>query len=180
MKEVRAWIILTLILYVIQSSLLPFLSYRGVSANLLLLLVTSFAFLKGARTGVFMGFSAGLLQYLATGTFFGIDMISYMLIAMICGKLSGSIFKDSFFLPIFSSTITAAVHYCVWLLFILMLGYKIPIEENIRYTLPVMVAMQFLFSYPVHKLAFNIDKKYLYNKYSGTSQRRNSNNTDNN
>lgn len=166
-NESRAWILFTLALYILQSSLLPFISYRGVSANLLLLFVVSFSFLKGFHLGVFAGFCAGLLQALATGTFFGIDILSFMLIAIICGRMSDNVFKDQFLLPIATSVIAATIHYLVWAFFIKILGYNFPIEENLRYTLPAICAFQFIFSYPVHKATYLIDQKFAEQKYSG-------------
>ena len=165
LNEVHVWILFTLILYILQSSLLPFISHRGVSANLLLLLVVSFSYLKGLRLGVFMGFCAGLLQTLATGTFFGIDILSFMLIAIICGKLSDGIFKDQFLLPIATSIIAGTIHYFVWAFFIWILGYPFPLEENLKYTLPAICAFQFVFSYPIHKAVYSIDQKFLGKKY---------------
>ena len=175
LNEVHVWILFTLILYILQSSLLPFISYRGVSANLLLLLVVSFSYLKGLRLGVFMGFCAGLLQALATGTFFGIDIVSFMIIAMICGKLSDGIFKDQFFLPIATSIIAGVIHYLIWAFFIWILGYPFPLEENLKYTLPAICAFQFIFSYPVHKATYLIDQKFLGSRY--VSHRRSSTTT---
>ena len=69
MKIFAMWAILTSGLYVLQTSFLPMFSYNGVSVNLMLLMTASIAFLQGHRWGVFMGFSAGLLQDLTTGDF---------------------------------------------------------------------------------------------------------------
>ena len=172
MRELRAWILFAFALCVLQLSFLPYFSYRGASANLLLLLVTSFAFLKGARLGVFMGFCAGILQALATGSIFGIDAISFMLVAIFCGKLAGRIFKDQFFVPVASSIPIAIFHYAIWTLFILMLGYDFPIEVNIKYTMPAIIAFQLIFAYPIHQIAFNIDSKNRAAKYPSKRRKR--------
>ena len=80
MKNLMIGLAFMLLLYVGQSSLLPFIAFHGVSADLLLLLVVSVAFLRGAKVGALVGFLAGLLQDLATGTFFGVDIFAKMLI----------------------------------------------------------------------------------------------------
>ena len=49
MKNAGATALLVIILYALQTSILPLIAYHGVTADLMLLFVTSTAFLKGAR-----------------------------------------------------------------------------------------------------------------------------------
>ena len=158
MKIFAMWAILTSGLYVLQTSFLPMFSYNGVSVNLMLLLTTSMAFLQGHRWGIFMGFSTGLLQDLTIGTFFGCNIFSYMLIGLLCGKFSDHIFKEQFILPVFSSLITATMHYFIMIGFIFLLGYQLNLQWSLQYTLIPMLCYQFVFAYPIHKLVFNFNK----------------------
>ena len=159
MKVFGLWALLTAFLYVLQTSLLPIFSYNGVSTNFMLLLTVSTAFLLGARKGLFMGFAAGLLQDLTTGSFFGCSIFSYMLIGLGCGKFATHVFREQFFMPVLTSIFAAAFHYAVMLMFVFMLGYRIDIKAGIEHTLLPMVIYQFIFAYPVHKLVFNFDKR---------------------
>ena len=158
MRIFAMWAILVSGLYVLQTSFLPMFSYNGVSVNLLLLLTVSVAFLLGHRLGVFLGFSAGLLQDLSTGAFFGCDIFSYMLIGLLCGKFSDHIFKEQFILPVFASLITAAIHYFIIVSFIYMLGYQLDLKWSLQYTLVPMLCYQLAFAYPIHKLVFEFNK----------------------
>ena len=67
-------------LYVLQTSFFPLIAYHSISPDFMLLVTTSYAFLKGMEKGTLMGFATGLLTDLATGTFFGIHAFSYMLL----------------------------------------------------------------------------------------------------
>ena len=69
MKKFGAWALFTIVLYVLQSSILPLIAWHEISADLLLAAVVSVSFLLGSREGALFGFFAGLLQDLATGTF---------------------------------------------------------------------------------------------------------------
>ena len=80
MKKYGAWALFTVVLYVMQSSILPLISWHEISADLLLVAVVSVSILRGSQEGVTFGFFAGLLQDLATGTFFGVDIFSKMVI----------------------------------------------------------------------------------------------------
>ena len=159
MKVFGLWALLTAFFYVLQTSLLPIFAYNGVSTNFMLLLTVSTAFLLGSRKGVFMGFAAGLLQDLTTGSFFGCSIFSYMLIGLGCGKFATHVFKEQFFMPVLTSVFAAALHYAVMLMFMFMLGYHINIKVGIEHTLLPMICYQFLFAYPVHKTVFNFDKR---------------------
>ena len=158
MKNFAKWAVFVLVLYVLQSSLFPMVSYNGISPNFMLLLTMSVAFLLGHRYGVFMGFSAGLLQDLATGSFFGCAIFSYMLIGLLCGKFSDQIFKDEFILPIMSSFFTTLMHYFIMVIFIYLLDYHLNLQWSLQYTLIPMRCYQFVFAYPIHKLVFAFDK----------------------
>ena len=62
MTVIGLWAMLMILLYALQTSLLTFISFDGFSANLMLLLTVSIAFLRGNEYGAFFGFMAGLLQ----------------------------------------------------------------------------------------------------------------------
>ena len=159
MKTFAKWAILILILYGLQTSLLPFISYNGVSPNLMLLLTVSVAFLLGHRYGVFVGFAVGLLQDLTSGSYFGCVTFSYMLIGLLCGKFSDQIFKDQFLLPVLSSFFTSTIHYFIMVMFIFLLGYQLNLQWNLQYTFLPLLCWQFLFAYPIHKLVLEFDKR---------------------
>ena len=152
------WALLTSMLYVLQTSFMPMFSYGGISVNFMLLFTMSIAFILGHRYGVFIGFATGLLQDLSTGTYFGCDIFSFMLIGLLCGKFSDHIFKDQIFLPILASLFVTTLHYFIIAAFIFMLGYKLNLQLNLQYTLIPMICYQFVFAYPIYKLAFEFNK----------------------
>ena len=78
MKTIGLWTALLVLCYALQTSLLTYLSFDGFSANLMLLLTVSVAFLCGHEKGVCFGFMAGLLQDATTGSYFGLATFSYM------------------------------------------------------------------------------------------------------
>ncbi len=159
MKKMGMWAVATVGLYVLQSSLLPWLSYHGLSTNLMLLWVVSFAFLSGKRLGIFMGFSAGLLQDLASGTFFGCNVLIFMLLGYVCGKLSNRVFEEDFMLPIFTSAVAAVVHFFIMAALMFLLGYRLQLSASVQYTLVPMIFYQLALAYPVHRLAYELYKR---------------------
>ena len=150
MKRVALGLAFMLFLYVGQSSLLPFVAFRGVSADLLLLMVVSVAFLRGAKVGALVGFLAGLLQDLATGTFFGVDIFAKMVIGYGCGYYSRRLVKEQMMLPLLAVLVATGLQYVLWLLFSWLLGYSVQVWGHWRHLLVPMMAHNVIFALPVH------------------------------
>lgn len=158
MRRFGLWASFAAGLYVLQTSILPLTAYHGISPNLMLLLTVSFSFLRGKRLGVLMGFCVGLLQDLATGTFFGVDVFSCMAIGYVCGKFSDQVFKDQFFLPLTVSVFATVAHYFILASFMFLLGYRFPFITHLQNVLLPMLCYQFVCAYPVHKAACWMDQ----------------------
>ncbi|MBR1552647.1 MAG: rod shape-determining protein MreD [Schwartzia sp.] len=150
MKMCGVQALFVIVLYVIQSSLLPLIAWHEISADLLLVAVVSVSFLRGSRAGVMFGFCAGLLQDLATGTFFGVDIFSKMVIGYGCGAFARHFFKEQYLLPVFSVLAASAANYFIVLMFMILLGYRFDWMEQISGLLLPMTAFNAVFALPVH------------------------------
>lgn len=150
MKKATIWACFFLTLYVLQSSLLPLIAWREISADLLLVAVVSVSFFYGSHWGVCFGFCAGLFQDLATGTFFGIDIFSKMIIGYTCGAFSRNVFKEQMLLPVFSVIVASVVNYFVILLFMLLLGYRFDWMRQISGLLLPTAMYNAVFAFPIY------------------------------
>ena len=150
MKKIGAQALYVIVLYVIQSSLLPLIAWHEISADLLLAAVVSVSFLRGSGEGVAFGFCAGLLQDLATGTFFGVNIFSKMVIGYGCGAFTRHFFKEQFFLPLFSVITASIANYFIILMFMILLGYRFDWKEQLSGLLLPMTVFNAIFAFPVH------------------------------
>ena len=158
MKVFGMLAVIVLAVYAAQTSLLTFLDYNGVSANLMLMLIVSTAFLRGHYFGVAMGFLTGILQDLTTGDFFGCATFAYMTIGLIFGKFSERVVKDQFLLPVLAAPIAAVIYFFITTGFIHLLGYPIDIRKAIDTILIPLIFYQIIFSLPIHKIVYDFDK----------------------
>ena len=158
MKAFLKWALFVLLLYVVQTSLLPLIAFHGASADFLLLFAVSFGFIRGMRLGVLAGFLAGLLQDLLSGTFLGMNTLTKMLAGLIAGALSDRVFKEQMFLPVVSSVVAAVASYFILALLMLLLGYRFNLIENAQYMLVPFILYQLVFSYPVHALTRRVNE----------------------
>ena len=160
MKTVSAWALYMVVLYVVQSSLLPLAAWHEISADLLLVAVVSVSFFLGSQGGVMFGFCAGLLQDLATGTFFGVDIFSKMLIGYGCGAFSRPVFKEQYFLPVFSVVVASVANYFIILMFMILMGYRFDWLEQLSGLLIPMTAYNAVFAFPVHVWTRKLSERF--------------------
>lgn len=158
MNKIGKWTVFAAGLFVLQTSLLPLMAYHGVTADLLLLVTVSFAFLQGVRQGAFMGFCTGLMQDLATGTFFGVNTLSRTIMGLLFGQFSDRVFKEQFFLPVLASIAATILNYFILALLMVLLGYRFNLESHVQQMLVPMLIYQLAFAYPVHYLTYRLDK----------------------
>ncbi len=157
LKNFFAWSAVVAALYVLQTSFLPLFSYHGVSPDLLLLFVVSFGFVRGKRLGVFAGFLGGLLIDAASGTFFGMNILTKMIAGYVSGALSDRVFKEQTLLPVLSSVVATIVNYFILAVLMLLLGYRYHVLFNAQAVLFSLVVFQLVFAYPVHKLVCEVN-----------------------
>lgn len=158
MKIIGLWVMLLILCYTVQTSLLTYISFDGFSANLMLLLTVSVAFLFGHEKGVCFGFMAGLLQDATTGGYFGVTIFSYMTIGFIFGKFSVNLFREQSILPVISSIPALALHFAITIAFLFMLGRQIDLIRFWKLDFWSMMIMQVVLAYPVHRLVLSLNE----------------------
>lgn len=157
MRIIGLWTLLLVLCYSLQTSLLTFINFDGFSANLMLLLTVSIAFLRGHEKGVFFGFMAGLLQDSTTGSYFGLATFSYMTIGFIFGKFSVNLFRDESLLPVISSIPALAIHFAITIAFLFLLDKQIDVVKFMREDFWFVAIMQIVLAYPVHRLVLALN-----------------------
>ena len=158
MRVIGLWSMLMILLYALQTSLLTFINFDGFSANLMLLLTLSIAFLRGNKYGAFFGFMAGLLQDATSGSYFGLATFSYMTIGLIFGKFSVNLFRDQSLLPVISSIPALAIHFAITIGFLFLLDRQIDLVRFLREDFWPAAIMQVVLAYPVHKLVVDLNE----------------------
>lgn len=157
MKVIGLWAMVLILLYALQTSLLTFLSFDGFSANLMLLMTVSVAFILGHEKGACFGFLAGLLQDTTTGSYFGLAMFSYMTIGLVFGRFSVNLFRDQSLLPVISSIPALVMHFTITIIFLFLLNYQVDLIRFIKFDFWPAAIMQIILAYPVHRLILELN-----------------------
>jgi rod shape-determining protein MreD len=151
-----AVIFLTLTL---QSTALSYIEIINVKPNLPLLLIVSYAHLRGDMGGAAFGFVSGLLQDLLFGRVIGLYAMLGMIAGYICGKPFKDFYKENYLIPIFLTGAACVSYeflfYVTYFLFqgkVRIISYfgRIILPETM-YTLVVTI--------PVYRFIYNINRR---------------------
>lgn len=164
-KIVRILIISLLILinFILESTLFQYTRVFGVKPDFTIILITSYAIMRGSAFGGFIGLFSGLLQDLIFGNTMGINGLSYMITGYLIGQSNENVFKDSF-VPSIIFNIGAVFIYQH--LFILITYFS---KTNISYThallniiIPQSIYNAILGSI-AYRLIYKLDEKSFMN-----------------
>lgn len=171
-KKFSVWAIFIFFLYILQTSVFSELEIQNVSVNLMLLFVVAFTLQKGNRLGAYVGFGTGLLQDLASGTFFGVNTFANLIVGFICGSFSESVYKEKFVLPLVSTLSMTALHYAIWIVIVLLLKIPFNLIEHLRFVLLPTMIWHALFTLPmylcVEKITGWLDKEKFQSRVGET------------
>lgn len=107
--------------FVLQCSVFGNLAFAGIIPNLMIILTSSFGFMRGEKEGLVIGFFCGLLNDIYFGSFLGFYALVLMYIGYLNGKFSRIFYPEDIKLPI-ALIITSDLSYgviCYILLFML-------------------------------------------------------------
>jgi len=89
-----------LVCFILQCSVFTSLSFAGIIPNLMIILASSFGFMRGEKEGLVIGFFCGLLSDIFFGEFLGFYALVIMYIGYINGKFSRIFYPEDIKLPI--------------------------------------------------------------------------------
>lgn len=95
-------ILICLLLFIIDNTLMPFFAIKGVYPSLLFTFAVLYALLSGYWEAVFIGVLSGFLQDIYFVNVFGVNMLVNMLVCLIAAYIGESVFKHKKMIPILS------------------------------------------------------------------------------
>jgi len=152
------WFGVLVVTIIIQSTLMPLISIKGIHPDLLLVMVVSYALLSGKENGVGMGFFAGLLQDLLSGSIFGISTLSKLATGYMFGLAERKVFKEHVLLPVLATLVATLFNGLVGIILLLIFGYKIDIAAAMMQNIVPLVGYNLIVAVPVHHAVFRLIK----------------------
>ena len=101
MKRFIVSIILIILCFLLQTTFFKGLAFGGIVPNLLIIITSSFGFMRGRRPGLSSDFSADFWRIFFFGNVIGLNAMIYMYIGYANGKFHQIFFPDDIKLPLF-------------------------------------------------------------------------------
>lgn len=92
--------ILLMITQILESTLFQVIRIGNIAPNFMIMLIVSFALLRGSKEGAFIGAAAGLIYDCTFGIVLGPTAVTYALIGYVCGKFNKNFYRENFIIPI--------------------------------------------------------------------------------
>ena len=92
--------IIILVCFILQCTVFRSLAFGGIIPNLMIILTSSFGFMRGDREGLIIGFFCGLLCDIFYGDILGFYALMCMYIGFVNGKFSRIFYPEDIKLPI--------------------------------------------------------------------------------
>ena len=121
---------------VLRDTVFNGLSVAGGKPDFVLILVVFFAIFRGSVQGGLMGVALGLLEYLMTGRFIGINAICKGLLGYLVGVSERNLYKNNFFVPIAAILAATFLNTVFYYLFSVLIGGHVGLEKLILSTIP--------------------------------------------
>ena len=102
MKRFITNTVIVTILFIIDNTLMPFLSIHGYYPSLLFIFVLCYAIINERWYAFGMGIISGFLQDIYFFNGIGINLFTNMILCVIAGEIGRSLFKQKIFMPVVS------------------------------------------------------------------------------
>lgn len=110
MKRKIVIILIICISFLLQSTVLKTLAIGSISPNLMIIITSSFGFMKGKKEGLWVGFLCGLLEDIFYGRLLGMHAMIYMYIGYANGYFNHIFYGDDIKLPISLISVSELVY----------------------------------------------------------------------
>ncbi len=126
----KNWVVIlvSIILLILDNSLMPFLAIRGAFPSLLFIFAISYSLVKGGKEAVIVGAFSGILQDIFFYNGMGINSLSNLLLCVLAAFVGENIFKNKRLIPVLTMFIVSIIKVGVVYIFIRVNGNDINIR----------------------------------------------------
>lgn len=118
--------------FILETTILPYLSFFGVVPNTSLVLIIIIAILVGKRIGSITGIIAGFLQDIMFSSVIGINSFIYFVIAYLIGIAQTKLYKESYLLPVLITVISTLGYHLLHFIFLYFLNYDVSLISILK------------------------------------------------
>lgn len=156
---------LLVIVHTLSATLFQNLRIGNIAPNFMIMIIVSFALLRGSKEGALVGVIAGLLNDISFGLTLGPTIISYAMIGYACGKFNKNFYRENFIIP-FICTLFSSLFYSCANIFSFILRGKL----SFVYFFKAIVIPELIYTITISLIVYQI--AYLINEKIEISERK--------
>ena len=138
--------------FILQTTLFPLLAVRGIFPNTALIIVTSYALLRGSKEGAIMGGFTGLMMDIFFSKMIGFYTLLYLGIGLLFGRSQKNFYRENYILPIIFCVVSTVMYQAV----LYIVGFVFRGEGNLLYFLFSVLGPELVYTAIVTILVYRI------------------------
>ena len=151
-------LLLILIGYLIQSTMIRILPIGGVAPNLLIILTSCFGFMRGKKEGLFVGFISGLVMDILFGSLIGFYALVYMVIGYLNGFFASIFYPEDVKLPVALITSSELVYCFIVYIFRFLIQGKLRFGYYFLHIILPEIVYTIFVTIIIYKIILNINE----------------------
>jgi len=138
--------------FILQTTLFPLLAIRGIFPNTALIIVTSYALLRGSKEGAVAGGFTGLLMDIFFSRMIGFYTLLYLAMGLLFGRSQKDFYRENYILPVIFCTVSTIIYQAV----IYVTGFLFRGEGNFLFFLISILLPEIVYTAIVTILVYRI------------------------
>lgn len=138
--------------FILQTTLFRLLAIQGIFPNTALIIVTSYALLRGSKEGAIIGGCCGLLMDVFFSKMIGFYTLLYLAIGLLFGRSQKTFYRENYILPVIFCTISTVLYQAV----LYITGFVFRGEGNLLFFLFSVLVPELVYTAVVTILIYRI------------------------
>lgn len=151
--------IILIINIILQSTYFEYIQIIGIKPNTSIIIVVSFAIMRGSTEGAITGFFAGLLQDILFGSNIGTHALLNLYVGYFCGKVNKDFFSENYFLELGLCAASVFCYECIIYIFGFLIRGKIDFIYFLNHIILPEVVYTSAISLIIYKIIYLINSK---------------------
>lgn len=150
--------VLLVVMHALSATLFQRLRIGEIAPNFMIMIIVSFALLRGSKEGSILGLAAGLLNDISFGIIIGPMAVIYAIIGYVCGRFNKNFYRENFIMP-FICTLLSSLFYSLMMMFSFLLRGKVNFAFFIKSIIIPEMIYTITLSLVIYQLAYLINEK---------------------
>ena len=143
-------VLISIILLILDNSLSPFISIKGIYPSLLFIFAIAYSIINGKKEAVFIGVISGLLQDIFFFNGFGVNCFLNLLLCFLASVIGEGMIKNKKLVPVVSMFIITILKYMGVFAIFCILNIKVDLSKGLYMAVYNAVVMFFGYKYIIN------------------------------